>query len=1289
MTTASTLNEAATRVQRASTREELRAVVASARVVEQLHDWKTLRELQGLLPERMGWVLDRVLWNAGVRTVAELLDDKSAWSTLQRRCDEAERDALLEGLRSLVADAIRRRRLEVSLDDLVAQQNDRVPPPALASPREDLAAWASLTGVDHLLDTPVADALAGRGEPQVQVFLRTQKRVTATVANAIAGPTWPTMAKRGRKLGGPQLVQELCLAWLQQQGARAEQGRADESAYLAELADTAPDVDSLAGQDTALLALRSTLRKALPPLLALEVVPSQIDVMDEPRRLEIRLAREVDPACKPSPTLTIPLDRKAGVAEITCRCGRPTQCGSALQAVDAALRMLRTPGEQRTSTRKLLERPRWHHALASFEALAEEARRLTDAPTLGWRVQADGIDSSIEAVAVTPMKSGGFRTKKLSNDELAGALDASEQPRDARVAGFMAAPASAPHALPFRARVRFALRELIGHPRVFLGARSRDPADVRSADVAVVVDRDGEDVHLRLMLDGEDLDRDALRDLSDQRHLAGPPFLTFGSRVLVLRAASELGMLATLLLRYGDRLDADATEPVLEVLHRLEHAVPVELDETLRGESVKAERRLLVRLELRTQGSVSVAMRSRPLPGGPVLRPGHGRRFVHGRTGETRLHVQRDLLAERNATATLADALGLEEADDGVVDWLIVDPLEAAEAVAKLEGMASDPKKGPIVEWTGRPMSFTTARGSSLRVGVRSMEQWFGLEGALAIKGAQITLEQLIELLESGRRFVEVGEGDWVRIDESLARALEKASAGAFLHRGKRVISPLHAPALEGLTQAGVRIEVTPDWSSARSRIQEAATVQWTPPASFLGTLRGYQEEGARWLTRCAAWAPGCVLADDMGLGKTVQTLAVLASRVELGPTLVVAPASVGFNWLREASVFTPSLRGLTYRGPERAKLLDELGPGDLMVTSWSLLARDVERLATVDFGTVVFDEAQSAKNPDSARWAAARALKAPFRLALTGTPVENRPEDLWALFALLAPGLLGSRAAFRRRYAIPITRGEEPARVRLAQLVRPLLLRRLKTEVAKELPPRTEVDVRVQLGVDERRLYDEVRRTGLAALEYRKKSGQLRFQALALLTRLRQAACHPRLVQHDSLLPSAKLRRVRELVAELASGGHRALIFSQFLGHLALVREALEEDGLVLRSIDGSTPMEQRQREIDAFQSGDGDVFLISLKAGGVGLNLTAASYVFHLDPWWNPAVEDQATDRAYRIGQDKPVTVYRLIARDTVEESIVELHRQKRQLVDELLAGSAGNAKLGPDEIVALLEG
>jgi SNF2 family DNA or RNA helicase len=304
---------------------------------------------------------------------------------------------------------------------------------------------------------------------------------------------------------------------------------------------------------------------------------------------------------------------------------------------------------------------------------------------------------------------------------------------------------------------------------------------------------------------------------------------------------------------------------------------------------------------------------------------------------------------------------------------------------------------------------------------------------------------------------------------------------------------------------------------------------------------------------------------------------------------------------------------------------------------------------------------------------------------------VENHAGELWSLFHTVVPGLLGSAEQFRQRYGGLVAQGNPAARTALAAAVRPFLLRRLKSEVARDLPSRTEIELRVTLPEDARRAYEAVREAALERLRAAKRdpdaAGKLRFQALADLTRLRRLACHPALVDPGSAARSAKLDRLRELVAGLRSEGHSALVFSQFVGLLRLARPLLEADGAQIRWIDGSTPAARRRDEVDRFQAGRGDVFLISLKAGGTGLNLTSATYVVHLDPWWNPATEDQATDRAHRIGQDQPVTVYRLVAEDTVEDGVLELQARKRELVGALLEGSSRSAPFDVGEIAALM--
>ncbi|RKI70213.1 DEAD/DEAH box helicase [Corallococcus sp. AB049A] len=491
-----------------------------------------------------------------------------------------------------------------------------------------------------------------------------------------------------------------------------------------------------------------------------------------------------------------------------------------------------------------------------------------------------------------------------------------------------------------------------------------------------------------------------------------------------------------------------------------------------------------------------------------------------------------------------------------------------------------------------------------------------------------------------------------------------------------------------GVELDGARVQAPPDWLQLARRIRAAHARSVRVPRSLKAELRDYQREGFTWLTRLASWGAGACLADDMGLGKTVQALALLLSRAADGPALVVAPTSLRGNWVRETARFAPSLRVHVWQDADRRSLPSVLGPRDLLIISYGLLAQDAAKLADVTFATLVVDEAQAVKNPDTARARALRTVKAEARVALTGTPVENRLSELWSLYHLLFPGLLGGRESFHTRFATPIERDRSAdARASLARLVRPFLLRRTKGQVARELPPRLDTVVPVTLSDAERRVYDDVRLAALARLGEGAPGGDQRFEMLAALTRLRLAACHPRLVDPDSGLSSSKLERVLERVDELLAEGGRALVFSQFVRHLALVREALDARGIAFQYLDGRTPAAERQARVEAFQRGEGALFLISLKAGGTGLNLTGADHVLHLDPWWNPAVEDQASDRAHRIGQTRPVTVSRFVSEGTIEEAILALHAQKRDLADSLLSEADGAAALSPEQLLGLL--
>ena len=711
---------------------------------------------------------------------------------------------------------------------------------------------------------------------------------------------------------------------------------------------------------------------------------------------------------------------------------------------------------------------------------------------------------------------------------------------------------------------------------------------------------------------------------------------------------------------------------------------------------VAADSRLHVHL-LPYQHGLRMQVLVRPLPdAGAYYAPGSGHESVIADLHGARVEARRDLNAEREAERQLVAACpALEMAQQDHGEWLLGNPVECLELLAELQEL--DPARVLMAWPEGEPFRITKkADSTSLRLNIKRDKDWFAASGELAIDENRVMdLRGVLESLKSSRgRFIALGDNQFMALTSELHRRLLELSSFGTEHGDGVRVHPLASFALEDLAQGAGGVNADKAWREHLKRMAQSAVFTPQLPSTLQAELRDYQIEGFEWLARLAHWGVGACLADDMGLGKTLQALALLLARAPQGPSLVVAPTSVCMNWMSEAARFAPTLKVKLFGPGDRAETLAEAGPFDLVIASYGLLQLEAPMFAKVKWHNIVLDEAQAIKNTATKRSQAVMALQGDFRMVATGTPLENHLGELWNLFRFINPGLLGTSDQFNLKFAGPIERAQDKraeagARVRLRRLIQPFILRRTKAQVLSELPPRTEIVLPVDLTEEESALYESLRREALeklAALEA--PESQKSIQILAEMMRLRRACCNPALVAPELGLESSKLAAFARLLDDLLENRHKVLVFSQFVDHLTLIRKHLDARGIGYQYLDGATPMQERKKRVDAFQAGQGDVFLISLKAGGVGINLTAADYVIHMDPWWNPAVEDQASDRAHRMGQQRPVTIYRLVARHTIEEGIVELHKHKRDLADSLLEGSDAAARLSPADMLRMLQ-
>ncbi|HEX7667687.1 MAG TPA: DEAD/DEAH box helicase [Polyangiaceae bacterium] len=977
-----------------------------------------------------------------------------------------------------------------------------------------------------------------------------------------------------------------------------------------------------------------------------------------------------------------------------------------------ALRALLLALEERTDPAIValagdLERPRWERMLEATKVKkADVASAKVEDVEIAFRVGESYERGAVALTALTRRATMGrakSRPWKRTTFEklLDGSLTTTELDRQIARSALASVRARVEATVELAtARGHELLKLLSRHPHLAAGSSKDVPDDEDPPTLAIG------DLTMTMVLEKEGSLRPTFQ-VGERTvalgYLTEAPKTYFGSiqadgTIVSARVPPALRSWVAAALRFGDDFvfPHDAMPKVTAELEPLVTDGAAILPREALGEERPAAPEAALRVEWTGEGAtveVLVAVR----PGAPLIEAGAGPKLYSFEENGRRVYVERDFLAEMAKLEDTAERIEVPLVWNGTTG--VTTDLEGALALARF--VEENPLGLSIEVKIGRPPKVAPFEQTTRNLDIVKEASWFSVRGNVELAGKNVSLGELLEAARLARRFVRVDAETYVELSAEVHSALLPLATAAQLAETKKGSADetvkVNAAFVEALVLgAGSFSDRSGVDPKTLMRGLEANRTRKVKATLEAGTLRPYQREGAEWMLRLAAWAPGCVLADDMGLGKTVQTASVLRARANKGPALVVAPASVCSNWIAELARFAPSLK-VRWFNEDRTVLAKAVPPGTVVVVSYGMLQREADTFAQRPWSTLVLDEAQYLKNHVARRTDAVKKIPRELAIALTGTPLENHLGELWSLMDVVFPGLLGTEAAFRERFRRPIE-GQKDARklAALSRLIGPFLLRRTRSVVLEELPAREEIVEYVDLDPAETKRYAALRRACEIEFQSGQENGgggaqrqaQMKIALLAALTRLRQLACDVSLVDPTFTGPSSKLLRATDLVSQIVEQGSKVLVFSQFTSLLERAQKSFEAAGLKVAYLAGDTPTLARKEIVDAFQAGDFDVFCISLKAGGTGLNLTRASYVLHLDPWWNPAVEEQATARAHRMGQSEPVTVYKLVARGTIEEAILEMHTVKQDLVDAVLEGRSTSKTLSPTELLELLK-
>ena len=1105
-------------------------------------------------------------------------------------------------------------------------------------PIDALLTWAEEFGVEHILHIP-ARMVQGKVLEDHSAWLWVYKQSKTSIQEVICRPTATGAANQNN---APLAFQVASITYLQEAQQHVQKALEEEVQLLKQHPPNLPALQDLWSR---LLVLRSKIRNVATPRRMADRIGHRIWVEENPPTIIYKEESQAWCGDQRWPELRIDLQSNPTIMRCHCTRGKRGQCSIGLSAIDTILQSLSDPQriQKHKNLEQLLSTPRWSRQLMELD------KALTREPfekQLGWRVKIlKNQGFSIEPIFCSRSKEGEWKQKKIEVDALLpevgiphSTLNIEDQNR---LRLLWPEEQDLPKNISNRHRqalIHMAIATLNDRSLFFLGARSKEPATIQKSTISITGSPKNGMIQFSILCSDIKIENHEFASLLNHRVAGGIWILPIKNTLHIIELPLKKQRLIKKLTKLS--IPLEAYDSFCQRIPNIGQIVDISLSKDLEGTSFPTNSAPIFQLELKSSNKMEVTAIVRPIH--VAYTAGQGISKIYDYHNGKQVVGERDFSAELQLLSKAITALSLQKNQQR---WFITDP----DTIIRLFDALKE--KHYRVEWIG--CSITEVKSQHLKTKISVISQGFTIEGNISLDG-EVPLQNLLVAVRENRPFINIEGAKWLMLSSELRRRLLSLADAIQPKQNQLFLSQQHIPVVE---------QLLPDTEKPTEWIEKAQKMKNPTGAPILKhfhtKLRPYQEKGYHWLHHLSQWAPGACLADDMGLGKTIQTLAFLSTRS--GPFLIVGPTSLASNWYYETRKFCPKLNPSVYRGTQRKNILLNLPPNSVIITSYSILTRDIEELQKVKFSIFVLDEAQAIKNPQTARSQSAQKIHADFVLTLTGTPIENHLTDLWSLFRVSNPGLLGSQAQFFKRFI------KENRRAALAQILSPFLLRRLKSQVASDLPERIEIEDYIDLSLAERDIYNKAHLSLISKLNF--QNPEKRFQMLAALTKLRQIACHPRLVDSSFIGQSSKIERCIDLLLQMKAMNRNVLIFSQFVQLLKLLRERLQQEQISFCYLDGSLSLEKREEQVQIFQQGKHNCFLISLKAGGSGLNLTTASEVILLDPWWNPAVEAQAADRSHRIGQKKQVSIYRLISRNTIEASILQLHRQKRDVAAHLL--------------------